>query len=333
VYGDVTYALTSTLDLDVGLRYTRDTKEFQMFIPVPDSALGPFFVFGYSTDSPVDDEETWDDWSPRVALSWTVSNDVMLWASITKGYKAGGYGTFNLKLPSGFIPDGGPVPPGSKPQSFDPEIVWSYELGAKTNLLGGALQLNGNAYWYDYEDLQLTYFDDELLNTAVANIGEVYGMGVEVDAQAVLGEYVDLYVGLALSKTDVQEGSPLVCEVDCEGNSLPYNPEFMFATVLTVHYPFGDNEMFATGEMHHQSDTESEDINNFSIIQQPAYSVFDFRVGYREQNAKWEIAAYVENAFDEFYFDGAHSGEDPIPFATFGPARPRTFGVDLYWSM
>ena len=333
VYADITYALTSMLDLDVGLRYTRDKKDFEMFIPEPDSALGPFFAFGYSTDSPVDDDEEWDDWSPRVALSWTVSNDVMLWASVTKGYKAGGFGTFNLKLPPGTVADGSPVPPGTTPQSFDPEIVWSYEVGAKTNLLDGRLQLNGNAYWYDYEDLQLTYFDEDQFNTAVANIGKVRGTGIEVDAQAVLGEFVDLYAGAAYSKSDVKKGSSLVCETDCEGNSLPYNPELTFSTVLTVHYPFGANEVFVTGEVHYQDDTESEDINNFSNIRVDAYSVTNFRFGIREANAKWQIAAYVENAFDEFYFDGGHSGEDPIPFAMFGPARPRTWGMDLYWAM
>ena len=329
VYGDLTYGVTDALDVSLGLRYTRDTKDFEMFIPEPASPLGAFFTFGYFTDTPVDDEETWDDLSPRIAATWTVTDEVMLWASITKGYKAGGFGSFNLDLPAGFIPDGSVVPVGARPQDFDPEIVWSYEAGAKTSLMDGRLILNGNAYFYDYEDLQLTYFDEDLFNTLVENIGKVEGMGVEVEVQAVLGERLDLYVGTALSNTDIKEGSDLVCETDCEGNMLPFSPEFTFASVLSYHQPIGANEIFVTGELHHQGEFEA-DLDNTSIIREDAYTITNFRVGMRAQSGRWEVSAYLENAFDEFYYDGAHSGEDPIPFATFGPARPRTFGVDVF---
>ena len=104
-------------------------------------------IFLLGTDIMVVDlsfpEETGDysDVTPKLGLDYRVSDDVMVYGSVTKGFKSGG---FNLTAP---------VPGG-----FDEEELWAYEVGLKSDLADGKVRLNLAAFYYDYTDLQVQSF-------------------------------------------------------------------------------------------------------------------------------------------------------------------------------
>ena len=114
----------------------------------------------------------------------------------------------------------------------------SYEIGAKTRLLGNTLQANVSLFLYDYTDLQLVYFDQG--SSQVANVGEARGQGLELDLRWVPYEHWDAMVGLSLLDTEITDATDII-EVgacgDCDGNSLPFAPEVSASTILTYRTP------------------------------------------------------------------------------------------------
>jgi len=331
-YVDLTYAATDRLELSVDMRYTYDKKDFGINILPVESELGPYYVFGYTTNGFVRDSKSWDDFTPRFVARYEATDNLNLWASVTRGYKAGGFGSFGLDIPTGpgedifeVINDDGTVPDGTKPTAFNPETLWSYEVGLKANLADNRVQLAVNAYYYDFKNLQVSFFDEDLNNTIVENVGQVDGYGIEATMRALPSEYFDLLLGAAYSDTSM-EGTGRICD-NCDGNRLTNNPELTLTGVINAHYPMGNGEIFSTFEFRYQSRVYSGFENElaFSI---EGYMDANLRAGY-ESDAGWDVSVYVENLFNQFHYDAAASGDVPIPAHYIGPARPRTFGIDL----
>ena len=130
--------LTDRLTLTGGLRYSVDSIDFDYRGFFDDVVVVPVLEFSGS--------ETFRDLSWRAALSFKASDDVMLYASSSKGYNSGGFA-------------GGSSSDPAQLQPFDSETLYAYEAGVKTDLLGRTLRFNAAAFYYDYRDLQVFVFD------------------------------------------------------------------------------------------------------------------------------------------------------------------------------
>ncbi len=352
---DMTYAFTPRFEFNAGVRYTYDRKRFGLRVNPVESDLGPYFAFGYITDPSVndgfiEDAMSWDQVTPRFTARFHASDDLTLWASVTKGYKSGGFGTFSLDLPTpeqlGFTPaeiqacedeelgifcvvnDDGTVPEGTRPSAFAPEKVWSYELGAKGSAFGGRLDFDVNGYYYRYKDLQITFFDDVLLNTLVENVGRVNGLGVEATLRARPDDHWDFLLTAAWSHTSVHRVPETICS-GCDGNRLTQNPEWTFGAFAAYYHPLPEGRLAISTELHAQTDFFGG-LENLQLTKVQGYADVTLRVAY-EADAGWEVAAYVDNLFNDLYYDGSTDAEFPIPSTFFGPSRPRSFGVDFVW--
>jgi len=335
VYGDFTWGLTDQLDLTAGARYTYDKKKIESSVLDSGGALGNNFNYEFFTDGFVRDEADWDEFTPRLALSFDLNDDVTLYATASKGYKSGGFATFGFDLHGLDVTDEGAAPPGTTPKMFEPEEVDSYELGAKTRLLDNTLQLNASVFRYDYVDLQLVYFDTG--SSLVANVGEARGQGLEVDLHWAPSASWDAIVGLSLLDTEITDADEIealgACG-DCDGNNLPFAPEVSGSAILTYRYPMAPGEMFFTTEYVYRSEMFGGPDN----IQDAAVDSWDelsFRLGYRS-NSAWSVTIWVENAFDSEYFERGWENADinnQFGYGLFNevvwPARPRTLGVTI----
>ena len=144
-YVDATYKFSEKFALGVGLRFTRDTKRFAINAPAPESDLGPFFALGFTTTDFLEDEQSWQALTPRFTARYFATDDLLIFASATRGFKSGGFGSFAIfpDVPFGTLD----VEPGQAgPDPFDPERAWSYEIGTKGTALGGALRFVGKVY-------------------------------------------------------------------------------------------------------------------------------------------------------------------------------------------
>lgn len=332
-YGDFTWAVSDRFELTAGARYTYDKKEMSNLVLDSGGALGNNFNYEFFTNGAVKDSANWDDFTPRIAASYDLTDDVSLYATASRGYKSGGFATFGFDLHGLEVNDDGSAPAGTTPKEFDPEQVDSYEVGVKSRLLGNTMQLNASLFRYDYTDLQLVYFDQG--SSQVANVGEATGQGLELDLRWVPNEHWDATVGLSLLDTEITNATDIIaigaCG-DCDGNSLPFAPEVSASTILSYKWPMTSGEGFFTTEYVYRSKMYGGP-DNLPDATVDSWDEFSFRLGYRTDDS-WYVTLWVENAFDEVYFERGWENADENNQFGYGllnelvwPSRPRTIGV------
>ena len=336
VYGDFTFELSDALDLTLGARYTYDEKKIASSVLDSGGALGNNFNYEFFTDGIVRDKQHWSDFTPRLALTYDMSEDVTLYATAAKGYKSGGFATFGFDLHGLDVTDEGVAPPGTTPAAFDPEEVESFEIGAKTRLLDNRLQLNASLFFYQYTDLQLVFFDTG--SSLVANVGEAEGKGLEADLRWVPNRHWDLFLGLSLLNTEITDATDIVAVGacgDCDGNDLPFAPEVSTSAILTYRQPAFSGEMFFTAENVYR-DNMFGGPDNIADAEVESWTEFNFRLGYRSDAGNWWATLWVENAFDEEYFERGWENADVDNQFGYGlfnqlvwPTRPRTVGLTV----
>jgi iron complex outermembrane recepter protein len=153
-FGEVYYDLSKDLKFTGGLRWTDDEKHFTL---IPSELLVP--GYGYPITGVVN--QKWGQITGRSALDWTPKLDftdqTLVYGSYSHGYKAGGAnppGATLLSFQSGDIAN--PI----HPLTFKPEFVDAFELGTKNTLLDGGLTLNGDVFFYDYKNYQISRIVD-----------------------------------------------------------------------------------------------------------------------------------------------------------------------------
>jgi len=336
-YVDLTYDFNERWDASFGARYSDDEKKFAINVPTPDSALGPYWAYTFSTDGPINGTESWTDTQIRVVTRYRINDASMVFASYTEGFKSGGFGSFAL-LDAAGAGVGGAVTDvsqadGYRPNTFDPEVADSYEVGYKGSLAEGRANLSLTGFFYEYQDLQVVVFDGGA--SAVENVGEVESWGLEGTLQLALGSHMDAYLGLSYLDSEAT-GLQGICGLEnvegCEGSSLFWAPKWTGAFVVNGYLPVGGagGELNASLELFWESKRGGgwEGLKSTEI---DAFTNLTARIGY-EAADHWGVDLYVENLTNEDTFDGLNNNGGVLPSHFFGPMRPRTFGVRFSYS-
>ena len=239
--------------------------------------------------TPGDAKKTFDDVTARLELDYKPNDLMLLYASYNRGSKSGGY-TFSTGTPfspneQAFLEN---IP-------FDPEVLNSYEVGVKSNL-GSSTTLNVSAFYYKYSNYQ-----------AFAQIGTVQSV-INLDAKAA-GLEAELntrpFKGLTLqvngSFLDTKVKNILLPDqVTVVDHDLPQAPKFSGGALARYDFPLG------TGTGLLQADVQYSGAFCFTVLCAPvekedAYSLANARVGYAGGSGRWEVAAFVNNLFEEKY--------------------------------
>ena len=166
VFGQITWDITDTLELAAGVRYIEEERD----LTTVDNGIN----VGVPGPGPVDlavDNIDDDDTLPEVTLNWRVRDNMTLFAAYRTGWKSG---SFNVDQPT---PDD---------RSFEPETAEGAEVGFKGVLLENRLRVNATAYYYEYDDLQVSKTVSRpggtgtLLKVVNAASAEVSGVELEV---------------------------------------------------------------------------------------------------------------------------------------------------------
>ncbi len=331
-YADLNFQFTDSFDVGVGVRYTDDEKEFTTNVPEPESILGPLFAYGYSTDGDITDTKSWSDTTGRLIARWRPNDETLLFASWTQGFKSGGFGSFALVDGNGdrvaCCEAGLSQADGYRPRPFEPETVDSYEIGYNGNWFEGRANVRLSGFVYDYEDLQISFFDEGSGANTVENVGQVDGQGVEGTVTAALGDYWEVYLGLSWLDTEAT-GVQQVCdgetEDSCEGRKLFWSPDWTGAFVITGVFPIGNGEIRGDVEAFYESE-RGGGWGDYPETKISSNTIVAARLEYQAPS-NWWVGAYVENLTDEFTYDGMNNNGGLIPSHFFGHRRPRTFGV------
>ena len=305
LFGELSYSLTEQLTLTAGVRYSDEEKDdFSGFGLVFDvlglESPGPVTPVG----TPRQASESWDATTPKLGLEYRLNDSVLYYASATRGFKSGGY---NSLQPSN------PV--------YDPEFIWAYEAGVKSQLADDRIRLNAAVFYYDYTDLQVSTFLNNL--TFITNAAEATVQGIEIEALAKATDRLEL--GLAVSYLDAEYdkfltafGSqpctpvppattctrPLI-PFDASGNRLINAPEWKVNATARYDIPLGAaGSVVLFGQLSFQDDLFFTQINEPEVGQE-AITLLDARVAWFDATGTWEVAAYGKNLTDEEYF---HNG-------------------------
>jgi len=193
-FGEIYWNMTDTLKLTVGARYTEDEKS-RVYYPVnlfnPIGAGGVSGAPGWNESRVVSEKLESEDTTGRVTLDWRPTDDMLLYATVGRGYKAGGFNTPTTQ---------GSVAP------YDAETVDAFELGMKNSLLGGSLLLNVTAFMYDYQDYQFSKLDG--FASLVDNLdADVRGAEIEVVWSPI--DALRLNAQLGYLDTEITQGSSI----------------------------------------------------------------------------------------------------------------------------
>jgi len=307
LFGELNWQFSDTWAATLGLRYSDEEKSD--FTSV--GAIFGDFTGLESTGSVVQfftrtEKKSWDDVSPRAVISFTPNADTLAYASITKGFKSGGWNAF----------DGSPA--------FDPEEVTSIEAGFKTDLSDGKLRLNASIFAYDYTDLQVSTFQNGLTVTTNAADADVWGAELELWARPVPQLMINASLGyLSAEFNDFQsafgrcpaDATPAELAGGCmgaaagesrvvqlKGNTLQNAPEFkanVNATYTIDLSAGGHIDLF--GQVAHQSEIFHTQFND-PLIGQDAITLLDARAAWSSADDKYTVALFGKNLTDEEYF-------------------------------
>ncbi len=153
-FGEANFDLTSELKLTGGLRWTEDQKHF---VDIPSEVITQ--GYGYPVTGIVNQQ--WDEITGRAVLNWTPKLDftdqTLVYGSYAHGYKAGGANPPGAEFDEFAVND---VPFPIHPLTFKPEFIDAFEIGSKNTALDGALTLNGDIFYYDYKNYQISEIVD-----------------------------------------------------------------------------------------------------------------------------------------------------------------------------
>ncbi|MGB3712521.1 MAG: TonB-dependent receptor [Erythrobacter sp.] len=192
--------LTDALTLTAGIRYTDETKNFSVrdnrascrVTPLPANCLSDANLTA-ANGVPIPQEQTVDIWTPRFAVAYEPDDNLLFFASATRGFKSGGWNARGTN-PAELLP-------------FGPETAWSYEAGFKTELLDRRLRVNLTAFWLDVESLQTpSAFTRE--NGSIAfitrNFANYQNRGIELELNAVPTDGLNLFAAFGYQDDEYQ---------------------------------------------------------------------------------------------------------------------------------
>lgn len=288
-YGQATYKLTPQWDVTVGLRYSQDDKTATLLSvtnnlafrgsSVPDSA-SLAFNGGQATY--------------RVGTTFRPVEDVMLYATVSSGYKSGGFDSgFGTALGNNRV--------------FNPETTINYEIGAKTQFLNRRLTANATFFRMDIDQFQLRAYNG--IAFSVRNAGSIRQQGVEFELSARPTRELTLSVSgtrLMSEYTDFRNapGLPGFGGVqNLTGQRVPFSPEWQ--GVASADYKRTLSNGLSVGLNTHLSFISDIDVggagDNNPQGYQSGYALLGGRLSLYGPQDRWELAVSGENLTKQGY--------------------------------
>ena len=314
VFAQADFSLAERTTLTTGLRYTKDDRDFS---GNSSGLIGgaPILSFDYS------DSETFSELTWRLALSHEFNESTMGYVSYNRGFKAGLYNTVVLN------PATGPAP------AIEPEILDAYEVGLKTDFAEGRVRLNAAAFYYQYDDLQVSISTPG--GNTILNAAEATMWGAEFEMQAALTPQLSLYAGLSLLDTEYDDfpNGPVLTPTgfggnapsagSLAGNEVPRSPDFTYnlGAVYSVETEIGGID--ASVHYYYNDGFYWESENR---TEEDSYSLVNAQVTWTSLEESWYVRLFVNNLTDEEYSQFGISSQ----FGDFiSASEPRTWGVKV----
>ncbi|RMB12256.1 TonB-dependent receptor [Eilatimonas milleporae] len=187
LYAQVDYNITEEFTFTAGIRYTDETKDFSIDDNRPGGNLNDVSL----EQEGIPLEQVAKKWTPRFALQYTPNDDMMFFASATRGFKSGGWNARGT-TPDELLP-------------FGPETVWSYEGGLRSEWFDNRLRFNATAFYTDVTDFQTPAAfprDNGALAFLTRNFADLEVKGIELELTAVPTDGLTIFTTLGLQDAE-----------------------------------------------------------------------------------------------------------------------------------
>ena len=289
-FGELTWHFSDRLDGIVGARYSNEEKEdwnlrgltggnFDGLFGASDPRA---FSFAFPPRNTTDD---WNAFTPKLGLKYDYSEDIMIYGTLTRGFKSGGTNSLS----------GDPA--------FDPEYLWSLEVGGKSTLADGRAIANVSAFYYDYTDLQVSTFAEGTVR--VRNAAEATVLGLELDVSAVLSDQFTwdtsaMLLNAEYDKFVTRYGTQVL---DVAGNAMVNAPEVSLTSTLSYSADIGPGTFSAMAQIAYRSEVFHSQFNE-TEVGQDSVTLANVRAGLTFLNGV-EVSLVVRNLLDKEYYQNS----------------------------
>ncbi len=318
VFGQGAYDIDEDSTFTAGIRYTRDKKGLDAIsgagIPITPVHLS-------------DGQVSWE-----LSYNHKIEESVSVYGRVASGFRAQSI-------------QGRDIAFFGQPSVADSETILSYEAGFKADVMDKTVRINGAAFYYTVNDIQLTAVGGDGNNVGLTNADKGVGKGFELDAEFVLGENFNVTAGFSYNDTEIQDPNLLipVCgsgactptdptvvsssgriDARVDGNPFPQAPKTIFTLTGRYSIPVESGEVYLYGDYAYQGKTsffiyESKEFNTNGQFEA------GLRIGYENFENEYEVALYGRNITDEANLKGGIDFNNNTGFVN----EPRIIGIEF----
>ncbi|MDC7685285.1 TonB-dependent receptor [Asticcacaulis sp. BYS171W] len=276
LYADGVINLPAKLFLTVGARYTQDEKTA--------SLVRTDFVTPASSFTDRDLKADWSEVTPRLVLTWAPTNDFRAYASVTKGYTAGGFNTDAATLSALRTP-------------FNPETVTNKEVGVKSQWFDDRLRVNASVFDMTYDDKQELFFNNVTRVLSIHNASKARIKGLETEVNFRATDWLNLSLTYGYLDT-VYKDFVIPGGAVYTGNPVASSPKNKGSIAADFRKPVGNGLVFgslswtSTGSYY----TGAAKDANLHI---ESYDLTNASIGY--ESGPYSLLLWVRNAGDVDY--------------------------------
>jgi iron complex outermembrane receptor protein len=306
IFGQATYSLTPTLSITPGLRYSKEERSIDERLLRPNPVVSATNI----------DSASFHAVTPKLVLQYEPTNGLMAYASVSKGFKSGGYAVTGLQA------------------AVQPEKLWAYEIGIKSKLFDNHVQANVSAFHYDYTNLQVSKIVNN--RAVLENAADATVDGVELELQLLPIENLVISASFAYNDAKfknfvtVDPAFPELLGQDLSGRRLPDSSKYMFSIAPAYTIPIGDaGKIVVSGEYNWRS-TRYFTPFNLKNAYQPAFGMLNARIRYSPSGGSWYAELWGKNLTNKLAVIGSFVSGPAFGFPRNGQLEdPRTYGIRL----
>ncbi len=312
IFGQVGIRPVERLKFILGGRYTAEKVELDAnATPTPGAVAG---IPGRFVGNVMGQTST-TNFSGRATLQYDLTDDVMTYTTIARGYKGPGIDVLGIV--------------GPDPELVEPEIPTSYEIGLRTALFGGSTIFNATAFQTDFKNFQASSFDTTVSPSRflVTNAGKLKTKGAEIDFQSrpldglsltgsiayidsVFADFksISCYAGQPIlplgtprtSPRDCIQISPTQAVTDADGLSLPNSPKLTYSLAAGYEHSIGTFRVNSSLNWFWRDKVRFDSAGNPELVQN-AYGLLGGNISIGPENDQWRVSFFARNLLDKHF--------------------------------
>jgi iron complex outermembrane recepter protein len=326
----VEWAISDDWKLNIGLRYIDESRERKIQQTYIETGFADFFQSpnlefpttlivdsngdGIAGPNPFSNQFDTDGFSYRLGLDWTPTDNMLLYYSLSKGLKSGGFDSAIVTTMANLRP-------------IDDEEVVAHEIGIKWDPTD-SLRFNAAAFYYDYTEMQQRVSNDDPIFGSVillTNFEQVDVTGLELEVLWAPIEGLEFSATASALDTEINDKSAIsaITGESLDGNEISNAPEIAASLLARYEFTVSDGLRASLQASANYTGDHYVSIDNFSFNQQD-YTLVGARAAIGDSAGDWELSLWGKNLTNEIYVIGGGFAQ-----LDYWISRPRSYGVRL----